>query len=382
MKIAILSESFFPVINGVCISTDILAEGLSARGHSVTVICPKNKKKFDDNSKNYNIIRTPSIISFYGYALPFPSQRFIFDALDKVNPDIVHCQIPFTYGHISYKWAKIHKIPYVSMCHTQYVYYTHYTGQIFSHFTRKYAISFFRKFYNRSDRVLCPSKMMKKELESYGISKDIYIIPTGIKLPKAENKEITLDIKKKFHINENDKVIIYLSRIAKEKNIYMLVDAFEQISKDYTDVKLMICGNGPEYKNLIKYVDSLTSRENIILTGSVEKSKVYDYLYCGDIFAFPSYTETQGLAVNEAMACGLGVVAVNAGGVPESIENNKDGILSSNNVNSFVQKLKELIDNEKLLKKIKENAKNKSVSFTTEKMIDEYEKLYKELLNE
>lgn len=380
MRIVILSESAYPVLNGVSVSTDYLANGLSNLDYDVTLITPKNPKPNNDSEKNYKIIRTPSINIVKDYPLPLFCKGFVYDILNKINPDIVFAQIPFMYGNIGKQWAKENNKVFATCNHTLYIDYLHYFSTLPAPLLRKLLKNYLKKFYNSSDYVLTPSVMMKNQLLSYGVKKDIEIIATGIELPKEKNLDEVAKIKSQLNINENDKVIIYLSRIAKEKNIYMLIDAFEDIYYNHKDVKLVICGSGPEFKNLSEYREKLVCRENIILTGMIEKSKVYKYLYCGDIFAFPSYTETQGLAVCEAMAAGLGVVAVNEGGVPEFIKNNYNGLLANNNINDFKGRLLELLENKSLLEKIKINAKESSNQFTIDEMIRKYEELFKRML--
>lgn len=379
MKLVILSESAYPIINGVSVSTDYLATGLSNLDYKVTLICPKNSKSFDDTEKSYNIIRTPSINIVKDYPLPLFNNKYINNILDKINPDIVYSQIPFLYGNIGKKWAQENNKIFVTFNHTLYVDYLHYFSLLPSPLLKKLLENYLKNFYNTSDYVLTPSNMMKNQLLSYGVKKDINIISTGIELPKERNLEEISNLKTHLNIGENEKVIIYLSRIAKEKNIYMLINAFDEIYKIHKDVKLLICGSGPEFKKLGEYREKLISRENIIFTGMIEKSKVYKYLYCGDIFAFPSYTETQGLAVCEAMAAGLGVVAVNEGGVPEFIKNNYNGILSKNNLEDFKTKILELLENKILLDKLKTNAKESSNEFTIDEMIRKYDELFKSI---
>ena len=380
MKIAILSESAYPVLNGVSVSTDTLACGLSQLGHELLLICPQNPnlKEEDENSegqKPYKIKRTPSNSIYKAYPLPYYNKKLIYNILNEFKPNIVHAQIPFTYGSISKAWCRDSNVPFVTVNHTLYVDYLHYT-HIFKSIIKPILIKYLKNFYNTSDMVITPSIMMKEKLISYGVTKNIEVIPTGINIPSKEDIDKTMSIKEQLLISPNDKVIIYLSRIAKEKNIYMLIDAFNMLFKEVSGLKLMICGGGPLLHDLVSYKDKLECREHIIFTGMIKKENVNDYLYCGDIFAFPSYTETQGLAVLEAMACGLAVVAVNEGGVPEAIHNNIDGVLCKNNATNMKNKLKELLTNENLRRNIQEKAKTNAQTQTVERMIEKYNNLY------
>ena len=338
MKIAIFSESAYPILNGVSVSTDILAKGLIETGHKVMLICPMNSNAKNDSEQPYLIKRTPGISIYKNYPLPYFDKKHIYNILNEFRPDIVHTQIPFIYGKIAKSWASQNNIPFVTVNHTLYIDYLHYT-HIFQSIIKPILKNYLKNFYNSSGMVITPSIMMKDELHSYGVNKEIEVIPTGINMPNPEDLNKTLSIKEQLLISPTDKVIIFLSRIAKEKNIYMLIDAFNALCKEMKGIKLLICGGGPELKNLINYKDKLECRDYIIFTGMIKKDNVYDYLYCGDIYAFPSYTETQGLAVLEAMSSGLAVVAVNEGGVPEVINNNIDGVLCKNSPQDMKNKI-------------------------------------------
>jgi len=374
MKIIIFSESYYPIINGVSVSTDTLSKGLRERGHDVYIVAPHYP---DHKDTDKNIIRTNSLKKLTdNFPLPVRLSKRIDNKISSIAPDIVHTQIPFTYGKIATNWCKKNNICHVSVNHTLYVDYMHYCPFVIRKLVQSKLKRYLKTFYNNCDGIITPSNMMKNHLLDYGVNKKIEIIPTGIDYPKEIDREKTRKIKESLNINENDIVLIYLSRIAKEKNIDLLISSFEIIYKQNKNIKLLIVGGGPQEAELKAKANSMDCGKNIIFTGMIPKKDVYSYLACGDIFTFPSYTETQGLAICEAMASGLGVVAVNGGGVPENINNNIDGILCENDKADFANKILYLVNNPNKLKDIQESAIIKAQDFSIDNMIDKYESYY------
>ena len=373
MKILILSESYLPIINGVSISTEILKKGLEKRGHQIHIIAPNNPK---NKVHEQNITRTSSISlkAADNYPIPNPfSKRELEKTITNFKPDVVHSQIPFLYGRMAQKICKKNNIMYVSMNHTLYADYVHYIPLVPKKLAKKTIEKYLAHFYSKCHKVATPSQMMKQTLLDYGVTSKIEVIPTGINIPNIINKDITNNLKKSMGIDPiSEKVLIYVSRIAKEKNPDIMLDAFEIIANKHKNIKFLIVGGGPALNYVKNRVERSQYKDQIILTGMVDKSKVPEYLSCGDIFLFPSITETQGLAVCEALAAGLPVVAVNAGGVPENIQDKINGFLTTNDKDDFAEKINILLEDEDLRKRMSESARAAGQSFSINTMIDRY----------
>ena len=376
MNIIIFSESYAPIINGVSISTAILRNGLLSRGHNVYVFTPKHPNQ--DNADT-NTIRTPSFITSISdnYPIPFPLiERKLYEKFKSFSPDIVLSQIPFILGKTASNWCKNSNICHVSMNHTLYADYVHYVPLVPKAIASKEMERYIKNFYNKCDAVATPSEMMKKTLINYGVKNEISVIPTGIEMPPVKDEEKITVLKKSLGIEKNDTVMVYVSRLAKEKNPDLMLDSFEILAKKHPSLKFLIVGGGHGETYIRKRVASSGIGNKIIITGMVEKSQIYNYLFCGDIFVFPSYTETQGLAVCEALAAGLPVVAVNAGGVPENIEDGITGFLTSNSKEKFAEKIDLLILDKIARKTMSENAEKSASMFSIADMINKYETFF------
>ncbi len=374
MNIVILTESYFPVINGVSASTRILASGLRERGHSVTVIAPANAGA----SEEEGILRSPSVA--FGpcsrYPLPaFWGRGFLRDAISRLKPQVLHAQIPFLYGMAARSLAARLGLPLVAAAHTLYPEYVHYIPLLPRRPGALAARKYMASFYNSCAAVATPSEMMRRELEGYGVTARTEVIPTGIELPGE-----TRDMRPSLGIAADAQVLVYMSRVAREKNLDMLLDAFALISPRFPRAVLLVVGGGPYLEHLRARAENMGLGRRTIFTGMVDKSRVYDYLSCGDIFVFPSVTETQGLAVCEAQAAGLPVAAVRAGGVPEFLEEGGTALLAENDSNDFARITAALLEDPEARRRMSQRGRSLSAGFSTEAMIDRYEEFYSSVL--
>lgn len=387
MKIGIFTECYLPTLNGVVISIETFRKELEKRGHEVYVIAP-HAKNFVDRDK-YHIIRYPSYAfpSQPNYPQTFPLlSKGITRKIKDLNLDIIHAQHLFTMGRLGMKIGRSLNIPVVYTYHTLIAEYTHYVP-IFGSMAKDIIISLSRNYCNRCDQVITQSPSMAKILKKYGVKTPIEVIPTGIDtqlLAKHFPKEV---IRAKWDIPENRKILLYLSRIAKEKNIDFLLYAFTKVLKSrlekhtLSDVHLLIVGDGPELPHYQAMVKKMGLENYVTFTGMLSNDIAVGYYGAVDIFIFPSITETQGIVVTEAMAAGAPIVAVNIMGPSDLITNSVDGYLTDLNLTQFAGKIEKLLDKPELRKAMAKNAKQNAKKFSKEKCTDKLEKLYEQTIN-
>jgi glycosyltransferase involved in cell wall biosynthesis len=372
MKIAIFTDTFSPQINGVTKNLDRFLNYFSAAGIEYRVFAPETEPKID-NIHEKNVHRMKSLIFFLYPELKFslPNYLKIKSKLLKFNPDLIHLITPFNIGLTGLYAARQNNTPIVASYHTNFDQYLDYYN---INFLEKAAWKYLRWFHDQALRNYCPSEETKNELAKKDfINLDIWGRGIDAELFSPEHRD------QKFiqqHNLEEKISILYVGRIAREKNLSLLMDSFKKLNKKYKEqIELIITGDGPELKKLKKNVP-----ENVIFTGfkkGLELSKIYA---SADFLAFPSVTETYGNVVIEAMASGLPVVAVLAGGVKENLLNSYNGLAAENNdVAEFSSKLEELIINDRLRDSLAHNARKyaleKSWDHIFEKMHRSYQKV-------
>lgn len=315
MNIAIVTDTYFPDINGVTSSIFTLSESLKSKGHKVYVFTVSEPKSVLRKLKaDPTIYRFPSIplvfIKPHRATLPF-SVRMI-RMMRKLKIDIIHTQSEFFMGFVGVNAAIALNIPIIHTYHTMLEDYTHYVagGRIAS---KKFARRYSRVFCNMTDSVIVPTAKVEASLLSYGVRKPLYVIPTGIDLEPFRRENISdtvvAQLKSKLGIDPSHRLILCLGRVAKEKSIDLAISVLPDIVRLIPDARLLIVGDGPALPKLRELAKSLAVEQYIYFSGAVTYSEIGKYYRLGDVFLCCSVTETQGLTYYEAMASGTPVIA-------------------------------------------------------------------------
>ncbi|MCE5315725.1 MAG: glycosyltransferase family 4 protein [Armatimonadota bacterium] len=380
MRIGIFSESYEPIINGVSVSVCTLRDELTRRGHDVFVFAPAFNGHQDTSD---NVFRFPSahtpLMRDYPFPIPFsPKLRQTFASLKL---DVVHTQTPFLLGILGAKWARDCGVSLVSTNHTLYTEYSHYVPIRPKTLTRGFLIRLMKWYYSGCDAVVVPSHPVEETLRSYDIQTRVEVIKTGIVGIPPCDADTQRDVRKRHGINDDEFLLLYVGRIAREKNLSMLLDAFKQVSTRHNNIRLMMVGGGPALEETKRYASELGLADKVVFTGMLKRLQIEPIYSSADAFAFPSTTETQGIAVCEALSAGLPVIAVNAGGIPENIKHEVDGFLTGNNPTDFAGRIEFLISNESQRLKMGECARVNARQFSIERMVDDFEQFYSSILH-
>jgi len=375
MRIGVFTDTYSPQINGVVTSINTFIHELEKRGHKVYIFAPhvKGAEKKDN------------IFYFKSFKYPMsPEHQLAYStsghmkAFRELNLDIIHSHTPFTVGLLAIFLAKQYQIPLVHTYHTLFTEYVHYIPfgeKIGLHFSRNAS----KRYCQKCDLVIVPSYCMRKELQDYGVTQEIDVIPTGVILDH-ESKDTRDKIRKNLQIDPTTKVLLYMGRIAKEKNIEFLLRVYYDILKARKNILFVIIGDGPYRDHIEKRAKDLGLTKNILFTGYISEKKILaNWLKAADVFTFSSLSETQGLVILEAMLQGTPVVAVDSMGVSDVINDNKGGLASSLDEVEFALKLNRLLSDKDLRnRKSKEavaKAHSLSIDNLTIKLLSNYQRL-------
>ncbi len=383
LKIGFFCDAYTPIINGVTIAVNTYKKGLEAEGHKVYIIAP-NYPGYRDKSKD--IIRIPSVTLFskskYRAAIALtPKLSNIISELD-----IVHVHHPGPIGWAASVIARKKGKPCIFTHHTMYEIYWHYLplpekqGRKFIEF----AIS---TFCRRFDFIILPSESVRENFCKRKVSRktQIAVIPTGIELSRFRNAD-RMAMRRKHKIGSDEIVLIFLGRIAVEKNVLLMLRAFKKII-DYNDklylekekrIRLIVVGGGYDLQKCKNEAESFGIADDAVFTGNVKYDEVPKYFAASDIFLFPSVSETQGLVSIEAMAAGVPVIGMNATGTKDVVVDGRTGFLCRNNAADFAEKTKKLIYNDSLRERYSKNAAKEaekySIDVCTKKLLKFYSK--------
>ncbi|WP_026888311.1 glycosyltransferase family 4 protein [Clostridium beijerinckii] len=382
MKIGLFTDTYYPQINGVATSVLMLKNNLELRGHQVYVFTTTDPKA---DSEEINVYRVPSI--------PFISARRVgmfynprlSRIIKKIGLDVIHTHTEFSLGIFGRAMARELNIPFLHTYHTIYEDYTHYIGKlgildpIAKMAVRKISIN----FCNSADKVVVPTNKVEELLLSYNVKQDISVIPTGIELNKFYKSNFGFDdvqnLRENLGIREKDKVLLFIGRLAKEKNIEEILIAMKYYLEDKEDVKFLLIGDGPEKDILEEKAKELGINKKTIFAGEKPWNDIGIYYQLGDIFISASQSETQGLTYIEALASGVPVVA--------KADRCLDGVLKDNvngyafhNQDDFIKALDSILNTNSKKESLSIEAVKSTEKFSAENFASKVEELYKNMI--
>ena len=410
MKIAIITSSFYPVLDGVTVAVYHRVQQLSKLGHEVKLFCP-DYSIIEDIYPNWQEytgemlpgVKVISLPSTESIALDFErdvtskSYRIVTQQLSIFQPDIIHVdeaeRLSFCFLKITgIKFAKQHNIPCVAFFHTNYLEYFDDYFQLplgLNKLIKSFLNLIFTKIYNSYDLTLVSSKVTYKKLASRGIKNLRYAELLGLDLEKFANRTKTPNLfSRQYDIDniENKIKLIFIGRLTPDKGWNFGLKAFTQLPPEIVaKIAFIIVGNGDlSDRETAAYADRIQTEltkltSNVYLLGRVAPHLIPELLTNSDIFITNSEKETRGLAVIEACAAGIPIIAPNAGGIRDTIIDGENGLLyQPQNKEEFISKLIWLIKNDSLRntigRKAKESIQQLSWQQTTNNLIDIWQK--------
>lgn len=374
MHIAHYTNTYHPVVSGVVRSVSAFRRALADAGHNVFVFSQESRG-FEDNEPF--IFRYPAIeLPFHNnFPLIIPVSPFIDRVIPILKLDVIHTHHPFLLGQTAAEKAQELDLPFVFTFHTRYRDYSHYIS--LNQSMVKDAIDrLLGTFMQQCHHIIVPSASIKQMLaELYGVTEQVTILPTGLDL-RLYRKADGAAIREK-HGWGDDRVLISAGRLAKEKNWDLLVKAAAKVMGRVQDVRLVILGDGDERRGLEKLVKELGVADKVELPGLVPFDEMPNYLSAADLFCFASVSETQGLVTMEAMAAGLPVVAVDATGTSDVVENGKDGLLTSEDIDELAEAIFKVLEEgglrDSLVTTAAEKVKHFDINHQAELLVEVYQ---------
>lgn len=388
MKIGIFTDTYNPVTSGVVTSINMLEQEMKKRGHEVFVFTTSKSIQPNNNQTLYMLNSIPLLIAKqYKNRIATFYSREIAKQIKEIGLDIVHTQTEFNVGAFGKIISRKYDIPFIHTYHTMWEDYVHYISPLKGRNIRlkRLARTISRAFVRKAECVITPSNKTAKYLK-YKCkvkNKPIYVIPTGIDIAPFKSSNFTEEerdnLKKSLGIKPNEKIILFLGRVASEKSIDVIMYIMPSIFEEHPDYKFLIVGDGPSKKDLEEQARKLNIDKNVIFTGKVPWNEVPKYYNIGDVFVNASITETQGLTFIEAMSAEIPVVAKYAPNLSEFIHTNKNGILVKKN-SDFKKAIIDVIENENLRKTLIRGGNETAKEYSIEVFGDKLEMLYTEII--
>ncbi|MFW5902193.1 MAG: glycosyltransferase [Thermodesulfobacteriota bacterium] len=326
MKICMFTNTYLPHVGGVARSVANFTEDLRKLGHEVLVVAPT----FPDRKPGQEadeVFRVPALQNFNGsdFSVRIPLPFIINERIEAFGPDVIHSHHPFLLGDSAMRTAYRRNLPLVFTHHTLYEEYTHYVPNN-SGIMKRFAIKLSTLYANLCYQVVAPSESIAVLIKERGVKRPVRVIPTGIDLAGFGKGDGT-KFRKAHQIPEDARVIGHLGRLAPEKNLAYLARAVAGAMKNDAQLWFLVVGSGPSEAEMKKILADAGLSGRLVMPGKQTGRDLVDAYHAMDLFAFASKSETQGMVMAEAMACGLPVVALDAPGAREVITDGVNGRL-------------------------------------------------------
>lgn len=376
MRVGIFTESYPPLVNGVSTSILMLEHALTKLGHEVFIITVSDNKKDYVLENNGHILRLPSVnlANCYDYKMTSVYPIKAVNMIKKMNLDVIHSNVEFTVGIFARVVSEQLSIPLVHTYHTNWEDYTHYitkNKKILDDICKKllkYLVVFFED-KTVTELIVPSNKIYNLFKDKYKFTKNIHIIQTGIETSKfyKENfnqKDIN-SLKKKLGIKKKDFAVMTVSRLAKEKSVDRIINNHKELVKKYSNMKLLIVGDGPDIDKLKDEAKSLGVSDSVIFTGKVPLNDIPIYYQLGNVFVTASKSETQGLTVVEAISSSLPVVAVKDDSFVNSVIEDFNGFVFTDD-EKYINSISKLYEDKELYNRLSNQSRLLSEDFSSE----------------
>lgn len=325
MRVALFTNNYLPFCGGVTTSVETLRRGLHARGHEVWVFAPRFR---DAPADPPHVVRYPSIpaITYPQFPLAVPYSRRIATRVHALAVDVFHAHHPFLLGPAARRLARRQARPLVFTYHTRYEKYAHYVP-LRRGLVEAAAIRLSTTFAARADAVIAPSADVRDELRARGVRVPIAVVPTGIDLERFSPGD-RQTARRLLGLPPEPLLLLYVGRLDREKSVERILAAFERVAGTVPHARLALVGQGAQAERLRRLAAARPAGDGVRFLGARPHDALPAYYRAADLFLFASETETQGLVLAEAAACGLPAVAVSAPGCDEVVRDGETGLLA------------------------------------------------------
>lgn len=366
LRIAVVTETYPPEVNGVAVTLKRVVEGLRKNGHMVQLIRPRQASEAQRPATEDVLMRGMAIPRYPNLQLGMPSRKQLEPLWTLHRPDIVHIATEGPLGWSALRVARKLRIPVTSDFRTNFHSYSSHYGM---GWLSKPIMAYLKRFHNQALLTMVPTQSLADRLAEAGFL-HLQVVARGVDAQQFDPKWRSETIRASWGATPNTPVILCVGRLAKEKNLHLLIRAYAQIKLMRPEIKMVIVGDGPMRQELQSQVP------DAIFTGTLTGQALASHYASADIFAFPSQSETFGNVVLEALASGLGVAAFDYACAADNIEHRVNGLLAPfDSDNAFVDMLTELSMNTDLLATLRGAARSTALKCDWPSIIDQIEAL-------
>ncbi|TSE35044.1 glycosyltransferase family 4 protein [Tepidimonas charontis] len=322
LRVAVVTETFPPEINGVAQTIEQLARALQVRNHHVQIVRPRQRA--DDYDRDGARLGLEQVLT-RGLPIPrypqlrvgLPAKRALQSLWTVRRPDLVHIATEGPLGWSALRVARKLRLPLSTDFRTQFHAYSRHYGL---GWMEKSILGYLRHFHNQADCTFVPTEALRAQLAGWGFER-LCVAPRGVDAERFSPRWRSAALRAAWSASADARIVLYVGRLAAEKNLDLLVRAYEAMRAHDPAWRLVVVGDGPER-------GALQARcPTAVLTGALSGMALAEAYASADVFIFPSQTETFGNVVTEALASGVPVLAFDLAGAHTLVQSGRNGVL-------------------------------------------------------
>ena len=316
MRFAIVTETYPPEVNGVALTVHSLEQGLRASGHEVSVIRPRQPGAPQPDSDATLLVPGAGLPRYPGLRFGFPAGRRLLARWRSQRPDAIYVATEGPLGWSAVRAAKRLGIPAATGFHTRF---DDYVARYGAAFLTPLAFAWLRRFHNQAQATIVPTQELADFLRGRGFER-VQLLRRAVDTKLFDPTRRDPVLRAQWGVGENQLAMIYVGRIAPEKNLELAVRAFRAIQSKQPGARYVFVGDGPARAAL------QAANPDFVFAGVQRGETLAAHFASGDLFCFPSLTETFGNVTLEAMASGVATVAYDYGAAREHLRSNEHGV--------------------------------------------------------
>lgn len=376
LRVAVVTETFPPEINGVAMTLGMMVRALQVREHQVQLIRPKQSPADNPQTEaNLEQVLRPGVpIPHYaGLKMGLPAKSALHRLWSLKRPDLVHIATEGPLGWSALAAAAKLRLPVATDFHTNFHSYSRHYGL---GWLKKPIVTYLRKFHSQARVTMVPSQTMRRELEAAGY-RHIEVVARGVDTQLFDPARRDPGLRGAWGIADGGLAVLYVGRIAPEKNLSLLIRTFEAIEAQRPDARLVLVGDGPEVVAL------RASHPRFVYCGARRGEDLAAHYASADLFLFPSLTETFGNVVLEAMASGLALAAFDYAAAAEHVRHGVNGLKAEfGDEQAFIALARELQAGEALRRELASQARHTAMGLSWEYIFARLERIFLDIVQE
>jgi len=377
-----ISDVYFPRVNGVSTSIQTFRRQLAALGHEVLLIAPAYGPHAEAEPGIVRLPARPVLFDPEDRLMGLKRARALAPALAERAFDLIHIQTPFIAHYAGVALSERLGVPRVETYHTffeEYLY--HYVPLVPKRWMQVLARRFSRAQCNEVDAVVVPSRAMRTVLDDYGVRAPMEIIPTGMELERLAGGDGAA-FRGQHGIAADRPTLVHVGRLGFEKNIDFLLRMLVHVRSRIPEVLLVIAGEGPSAAHLKALTQRLGLSPHVLFVGYLDRrGALLDCYRAGDAFVFASRTETQGLVLLEAMALGVPVVSTAVMGTLDILEPARGALIAQEQEADFADKVVQVLSDAGLRERLSHEAVAQAQAWSAPRMAVRMAELYRRVVD-